>query len=261
MSFKNEIIEYLEGPRDRIEGAILYQKYGTNLRLKRLFISDESQVGREMMLDELRKLAGLSDADFATMPRRAKKSKREKKIQPEPEIAKIPETTYKEAPEPVKKMIRFRDKYSFLKSPDCPDVLKILVADMFTAHAEYVAAHARLQELGDAASEASMIDCEKVISNYLQNREILEELEYYRENGTILGKASKCREQTREDVEDLTLLSDIDLVKRYNSACVQVSKHKSKMDAGNEKSKTAFDRWTAQQQLLSDEIARRKNAE
>lgn len=260
MSYKDEIIEYLSGPRDRIEGAILYQKYGTNLRLKQLFISDESQVGREMMFDELRKLAGLSDADFAKMPRRAKKSNRTKSIQLRQDAANVPDTTYKEAPEPVKKMIKFRDKYSFLNSPDCPDVLKILVADMFTAHAEYVAAHARLQELGDSASESAMDDCEKVISNYLENREILDELEYYREHGTILGKARK--QQAQDEVEDLTLLSDIDLMKRYNSACVQVTKHKSKMDAGNEKSRSAFERWSTQKQILSFEIARRKkNAE
>lgn len=75
---------------------------------------------------------------------------------------------YAEAPEPVRKMIRFREKYPFLNSPDCPDVLKILVADMFTAYGNYKAAHARLQVLGDADSATAAADCETVVTEYLK---------------------------------------------------------------------------------------------
>ena len=52
---------------------------------------------------------------------------------------------YAEAPEPVRKMIRFREKYTFLNKPDCPDILKILVNDLFAAYDTYKTAFAHLQ--------------------------------------------------------------------------------------------------------------------
>ena len=54
------------------------------------------------------------------------------------------EKRYKAAPETVTKMIRFREKFTFLNSPDCPDILKILVSDMFTAYGKYKEAFANL---------------------------------------------------------------------------------------------------------------------
>ena len=44
------------------------------------------------------------------------------------------QSTYSEAPETVRKAIRFREEFPFLRQPDCPDELKVLVADMFSAY-------------------------------------------------------------------------------------------------------------------------------
>ena len=57
---KKEITAYLCGPRDYAEGVALYQRYGVNLRLKRQFAVEDTAVIREILFDELRKLAGLS---------------------------------------------------------------------------------------------------------------------------------------------------------------------------------------------------------
>jgi len=169
---------------------------------------------------------------------------------------------YAETPEPVKKMIRFREKYPFLNSPDCPDVLKVLVADMFTSYDNYKAAHARLQVLADDEAAAAVADCEKVVTEYLKNREIWDELEYYRENGTILGKAAKFREM--EAAEDYTKLSEIDLMKKLQSANVNESKHRKAVNTAKEKGETneraevALARWSATKKALQEEVARRK---
>ena len=65
------------------------------------------------------------------------------------------EKRYKAAPETVTKMIRFREKFTFLNSPDCPDILKILVSDMFTAYGKYKEAFARLEVTPDDVSSLS----------------------------------------------------------------------------------------------------------
>lgn len=266
---KKEIIAYLSGPRDYADGVAIYSRFGVNLRLKRQFAIDNTMATREILFDELRKLAGLTEIEFDRLPRLAvchSEAIGAVKIpdsgQETAEELQDIGSGYAEAPEPVRKMIRFREKYTFLNSPDCPDVLKILVADMFTAYGEYKAAHARLQALGDADSATAAADCEKVVLEYLKNREIRDELEYYRENGAILGKAAKFREAQK--AEDLTVLSDVDLISKLQSASVQASKNKKKLadaiakGAEDEKAAAALEYWSNYKQTLKDEVARRK---
>lgn len=315
---KTLITEYLKGPRDLSEGVALYQRFGQNLRLKRLFTTDDTATTREILFEELRKLAGLTEQEFDRLPRRAathapattsklngknapviifddpKKDNeaalqeladsfgvtvdelvspdfQERVLAMDENADRIDELTdeleaarskYAETPEPVRKMIRFREKYPFLNSPDCPDVLKILVADLFTSYDSYKAAHARLQVLADDEAAAALADCEKVVSEYLKNREIWDELEYYRENGAILGKAAKFREM--EAAEDYTELSEIDLMKKLQSANVNESKHRKAVNAAKEKGETneraeaALARWTATKKAIQEEVARRK---
>lgn len=306
---RKEIIAYLSGPRDYAEGVALYNRYGINLRLKRQFALEATAVTREILHDELRKLAGLSEVEFNRLPRLAvvksapvadtetpKAVKddesalmeladsfgvtvdelvspdfQERVLAMDENADRIDELTdeletarskYAEAPEPVRKMIRFREKYPFLNSTDCPDVLKILVADMFTAYGNYKAAHARLQVLGDADSATAAADCETVVTEYLKNREIWDELEYYRENGAILGKAAKFREM--EAAEDLTKISDVDLMGQLRSASVQESKAKKAVEEAkakkqpNEKAEAAFVKWSNRKKVLKAEIDRRK---
>ena len=310
---KNQITEYLAGSRDYSEGVSLYQRFGQNLRLKRLFITDDTQTTKEILFEELRKLAGLTEQEFAHLPRRAATPKptlngltakaiifddpkdneatlkeladsfgvtvdelvspdfQERVLAMDENADRIEELTdqldearskYAETPEPVKKMIRFREKYPFLNSPDCPDVLKVLVADMFTSYDNYKAAHARLQVLADDEAAAALADCEKVVTEYLKNREIWDELEYYRENGAILGKAAKFREM--EAAEDYTQLSEIDLMKKLQSANVNESKHRKAVNTAKEKGETndraeaALARWSATKKAIQEEVARRK---
>lgn len=310
---KKEIVAYLSGPRNYAEGVKLYDRFGHNLMFKRRFALEDTQFTRELLAEELRKLAGLSEPEFHRLPRMAKtqatalesktvpipvKTSRlttdeelealaesfgisvdelvspdfqERVLAMEENEERIDELTdelekarekYAEAPEPVRKMIRFREKYTFLSSPDCPDSLKIMVNDLFTAYDTYKAAFARLQELPDDDVAAAMTEAEKVVTSYLANREFWDELEHYRETGQILGKAAMFREA--ETVEDLTKLSDIELTKKLSSARANQSKNKKtaeKLEADgkdNTAALEAFNRWTATRARLEAEIDRRK---
>ena len=312
---KKVITDYLSGPRNYAEGVAIYMNYGCNLRLKKLFSFDDSCTTREILYDELRKIAGLSDAEVTRLPRRAisrassndssdtryvakNKSRlaedesalteladsfgvcvdelvspdfQERVCAMDENVDRIEVLTeeleearskYARTPEPVKKMIRFREKYPFLNSPDCPDSLKILVADMFTAYGNYKAAHERLQLLKDDEVAAAAMECETVITEYLKNREIWDELEYYRNNGAILGKAAKFREL--QAAEDLASLSDVELLSKLQSAQSQESKQKKKVAvaaSGNktdEKAIAALETWSARKRELKAEVERRK---
>ena len=67
---KQEIITYLAGPRNFIQGVELYEKYGINRMLKKSFRRQgETETMKAILLEELRKLAGLSEREFKTIRR------------------------------------------------------------------------------------------------------------------------------------------------------------------------------------------------
>lgn len=316
---KKEIVAYLSGPRNYAEGVKLYERHGHNRMYKRRFALEDTEFSRALLAEELRKLAGLSDAEFHRLPRLAKSTTTAQLLNgktakvvifddPKPtdadaalmELAdsfgvtvdelvspefqdrvlamdenadRIDELTdeleqarekYAEAPEPVRKMIRFREKYTFLNRRDCPDILKVLVNDMFAAYDAYKTAFAHLQIIPDETIAEAATEAEKVVTAYLANREIWDELEHYRTTGEILGKAAKFREMETAPVEDLAALSDLDLVKKLNSARANQSKQrkaikKAEADGKDTTAATAaLENWTATRERIEAEIERRK---
>lgn len=307
---KKEIVAYLSGPRNYAEGVKLYDRYGHNRMYKRRFASEETEFLKSLLAEELRKLAGLSDAEFYRLPRLAKSvvvnqkpipAKRSDSDDTLMELAdsfgvtvdelvspdfqdrvlamdenaeRIDELTdelekarekYAEAPEPVRRMIRFREKYTFLNNPDCPDILKVLVNDMFAAYDTYKTAFAHLQALPDETISEAATEAERVVNAYLANREIWDELEHYRTTGEILGKAAKFRELEKvEPVEDLAELSDLDLAKKLNSARANQSKKSTALKEAEAAGKdttdavAALERWANTRARIEAEIERRK---
>lgn len=316
---KQEIVAYLSGPRNYAEGVKLYERHGHNRMYKRRFVLEDTEFSRALLAEELRKLAGLSDAEFHRLPRLAKSNTStpqlngktakavildnpkqmdadaalmeladsfgvtvDELVSPEfqdrvlamdENADRIDEMTdeleqarekYAEAPEPVRKMIRFREKYTFLNRPDCPDILKVLVNDMFAAYDAYKTAFANLQIIPDETIAEAATEAEKVVTAYLANREIWDELEHYRTTGEILGKAAKFREMQPAPVEDMSALSDLDLVKKLNSARANQSKQrkaiKTAEDAGKDSTAAtaALESWTETRARIEAEIERRK---
>ena len=66
---KEKIIAYLSGPRPYREGIALYEEYGLNLMLKATFRRNaETDLLRATLMEELHKLAGISETAFRTTP-------------------------------------------------------------------------------------------------------------------------------------------------------------------------------------------------
>lgn len=254
---KQQIRAYLCGPRDYAEGLDLYRRHGSNRMLARRFALDPTETTRQMLLDELRRMAGISPAEYDRLPRLAKQPRH---ASPDADIPSAPATV--PVPKTERRMERFRQRYPFLQSPDCPDVLKIMVADMFTAYADYKSAHAQLAVLDDVQTLQTAELCEKAVNAYLANREIWDELEYYKANGTILGKSAKFRDARQ--IEDLAALADVDLMRKLQSAQVNVSKQRKRLaDASADgkdtaKIEAALNLWTDKKTMYEAEVARRK---
>lgn len=264
---KREIRDWLAGPRVYEEGVQLYERYGNNLRMKKQFRFDPTATTRAMLVDELRRMAGLTEHELAALPRRSHTARQAPPAVGTPNqggTQSIGSETPEQPGKPVQlgKIVTLRERFPFLNSPDCPDVLKILVNDMITAHNGYKSAHARLVAMDDAATDESAADCETVVESYLANREMWRELEYYRDHGALLGKAAIFSKMQQR--EDLSALSDVDLIGKLRSAMVNTSKHKKKAEAAaaagtpDEKAEASYRSWLTRKQELQEELDRRK---
>ena len=308
---KEQIISYLEGLRDYSQGVALYEQFGPNRMLKAKFRQiGECEMTRGTLIEELRKLSGMSEAEFAGMHRKAHHipSKAEQPVSPVPvrmyaddllialasrlgvtveklvsddfvkeRLSQSPDmeqvrglkeelenaqSTYSEAPETVRKAIRFREEFPFLRQPDCPDELKVLVADMFSAYDLYRESHRMLVETpDDVATGETYLWAKTAVENFLENRQMWEELEYYKNNGEILGKAQAMR-QAREK-QEISSLTDLELSKQLGNAKSNISKGKNELEKApdEEKRVKAMEKtrkWTERKNLLEAEMESRK---
>lgn len=184
---KEEILKYLNEDRTYAAGVALYIKYGKKESFKRRLNSQiESTHLFGILLEELRQVVDIHNVEFQRILNT--------KVQMTPKVAKkviekevvVEPKKLSEVPEYVKKTIRLREELPFLKEKDCPKELKILVNDMLTAYDKYREAHKELFETASTEEIASV--CGEILDNYIENREIWEELTYYKENGKVLGK-------------------------------------------------------------------------
>ena len=282
---KQKIITYLEGPRNLAEGIALVLAHSRNLPLIRTLQrrrQDTPYAGA--VFEELRKMAGLTPFAFAHMKRYAKRPPEEEAkangtsftvlgtderpydvaplgVVSQPSMAAPPESS--PAPKPVsdtlQKMINFRKRFPFLNDPKCPDVLKVLVADMFTAYGKMRDAHQQLTQVPDDKMAPELT--ETVLDNFLEDRAIMAELEYYRDNGQLLGKHPKVAAQGKTD--EISSMSDFELAKAMKNAMSNVSKASLAIQRNPDKvdeNKARLAKWTARKEAIQAEIERRSNS-
>jgi hypothetical protein len=221
---KEEILNYLKTDRSFNAGFKLYQKYGRNNAFIRKFnMQGATPANIELLHNRLFRLTGLPEQQFITMM-----------LQPvqEPVISDqqtevVPLTAKPEALSPVDAVkFKIRDEFPFLSNPNCPDDLKILVADMFTAYDNYINAH---QELFDVKDEKEAFEvADKVIENYLDNRSIWDELNHYKATGKILGKHKHFAAMKRKDA--LMKKSVPELIKLKEQLEMNIWRNKKKLD-------------------------------
>ncbi len=222
---RHEIIVYLEGDRSFDAGVRLYNKYGKNHSLKRKFnMQGETDKNLELLHYQLFKLSGISEPEFKMLL--------SKEIaegtgagDPVPAVLEPPDKPVTlSAAEATR--VRIREEFPFLSSPNCPDDLKILVADMITAYENYISSH---QELFDVKDEKEAFEvADKVIENYLDNRSIWDELNHYKATGKILGKHKHFAAMKRKD--ELMKKSVPELIKLKEQLEMNIWRNKKKLD-------------------------------
>lgn len=117
------------------------------------------------------------------------------------------------APE-VKEAIKFRDEFTFLKDDDCPEELKALVTDKFTAYHEFCDAHKELFEKVAGVTDGVPLQddavifelAKKAVENFVVDQAIYDELAYYKAEKKILGKHPVfAKRKLQEEVDSLSI--------------------------------------------------------
>lgn len=179
---KESVQSWLQSGCHPEDGIKLLEKYSGNLLLIRLIKSHPVKNIR-MLTDALCKLAGIVSTDY-----------------------RLPTTDSKQPP----KQNTFRDEFPFLEKPDCPYELKALVTDKFSSFYRYRTLHAKLFDCTslDECSETSS----ELIASYRENRSIYDELNYYKQHKTVLGKHPVFKHFNH--LNDLKQMNVRDLIKK-----------------------------------------------
>ena len=143
-----------------------------------------------------------------------------------------------------------RDEFPFLKRNDCPDVLKILVADMLTSHERYVKAHEQLFEVAHKSEDVCFDTAEEVVSNYLTNRQIWNELEHYKKTGKLLGEHPVFDEMRKKEAAEKMTVEEME--KKIFNLNRQL-KYRQKRLKNNRKNENVAER-KAEMKALKEEI-------
>ena len=290
---KQEILNWLQSPRVYLEGVRLYDQYGYNNVLKRNFNRGQAEAMMSVLVYELGRLIGLNEHEVAKLPRKAASPKPAIKTAVTPiddllmqlaeslgvtvdEVfsneAKLTELTeaqqqaveklapaYAQVPETIKKVIRIREKYPFLRSQDCPEEFKIMVADMFTAYDNYREAYTLLSDKNTKDENLEL--AQAVVENYLANRAMWEELDYYLEKGEILGNLPIFELLNLR--KEISALSDMDLMKKLNTTKPNITKSKKAIETAKNAEEKAeaekrMQKWQQVKEEVEAEIERRK---
>lgn len=236
---KKEILNYLRTDRSYKKGVELYLNYGLKMSFKKqLNMQPENDQLKGILMEELRELAGITPQEFRVIMKNPvavfQKIEQTPRMSPAEEIT----ATIRVMPEAVKKTIRLREEFPFLADKECPSILKLLVHDMITCYEEYKQAH---EKLFTAANQEEVLEfARETVENYLENREIWEELNYYKENNELLGKHPLFSQQ--EKFADLASLSTHELYKKMGNANKAISGLNVKIEKGEKPDKVK--EWT-----------------
>ncbi len=234
----NEFIHYLKYDRSYKSGVLLYQKDGRDLSFKHVLNqSAENSNLHKVLLEELRKTFNMPTIDFNYyLSKRVRVETIEEKSSSDQTLdTDVKTINLTRIPEFIKKSIRLREEFPFLKENDCPNELKVLVSDMLTAYDKYREKHSEL--FNNVSDDQLKEIAQSVVDNYLKNKKAWDILVYYRENKSLPETEinEKSAWETRE--AEIRALSNADLVKLLNNVKPYISNSEKKIEKNPESPK------------------------
>jgi hypothetical protein len=218
-SLKERVITWAESGGDLVSGISLFLSYNSNILYARNIEVKGIDRGTKTLLSEFSRKIKMNERELREMVDRSRREaytnvlmleydstvlhELDDATHGEParqiEINELPERDHK------KKVFKLRDEFPFLGSADCPDILAVLVNKMLTSHDAYRRNREKLFEVDFNDSSACYDTARSVLDPYIQNREIWEELNYYKIHGKLLGNTAEFTAMNlRKKLEELS---------------------------------------------------------
>lgn len=228
MTPKEQIMHWITHDRSFEAGAEIFRTNSKHQGLIRKFsLQGETKENWEILNYQLSKLAEVEEAVWRRLLRKP--------------VVAVDNTDYndpevraallEDVPPEVRKVFRLRQEFPFLNEKECPNELKILVADLLTTHDRYIADR---EKLFAAATPEEIAELSaSVVENYLENREIWDELNHFKAEGKPLGVHPVWQRSAR--LEELQKLSNAELIKLSKNIPTNISRIAKKLeeDPGN----------------------------
>ncbi|WP_315056852.1 hypothetical protein [Chryseobacterium indoltheticum] len=212
------------------QGLVLLMSNPTNRNLIRSYNNRGfTKSGLESLKYDLKKSFGIKDQDIREFKKEITPVIEERTLEGFLEENKDNfSVMLAEIPEDAQKGMKLYGKYTFLRSPDCPNEFKILVGDAITAFENYKAGHKELFDnvasLADPLLDENEIFeiANQVLADFELNREIHAELQHYADTGEILGEHEIFADYKLE--REILKLNAAELSSRSNNLKSYISK-------------------------------------
>ncbi|RGN42354.1 hypothetical protein DWW69_19475 [Bacteroides sp. AF16-49] len=123
----------------------------------------------------------------------------------------------------------FREEFPFLNEANCPVELEALTSRKFNSYYSYIDYHRKLRDCTNLQEAADI--SKKIIDNYIENRAIWEELNWYKDHGVLLGKHPIFNEFKRR--KELLGMSIKELVLRQQKIEQNIWRVKNELKKGD----------------------------
>jgi len=224
---------------------------GFETRLNRVGFSED---GLKNLLYDLQKINDITDLEVANYKAPEASDVNNIEVVEEEEVKELKAPSEKEVIqlETTDESKPLREEFPFLNSPDCPQLLYVVVGKKIAAYKSYQEKHELLQKID--AGELQVTEAEQLEITgaaeraFNENRALYDELNHYAEKGEILGKHPLFRET--EIAREVEVMTNQDMVKFRTASATFFSRAKGDLTKakGDEKKIAA----------INDKVAERK---
>lgn len=293
---RNEVLVLLANSAEPLQKQFnkaceLYRKSpGSNARTIGYLNMGYSSARLETVLHELQKLHGITPKEIAIHKANAQASATATASQDDSAVVTLPVASdvltkdsgdllsdgtpapaelFAAAPAEVKEEIKLRDEFPFLRDPNCPDKILVLVGKKLGHYESYLEKHANLlvafpetDEAGKIISSGSPLSKEEIfalasaaVRDFVINQEIYDELNHFKATGEILGKhpifadEEFARKLDGQSVQQVALRKS-NLINYINRATKEIEE--SKDEAVIQKKTERIADWNRQLSIVND---------
>jgi len=233
---KNKVIQWLRDGSNFQEGLSILPREGVLDNLARLCsLQGETKSNKEMLEYQLCKYVGIHEKEALKFKSKKTTAAAPKiKITIDADQLKVKKHTI--VKESINVVPKLRDEFPFLNAKDCPDELKILVADKITSYKKYVDTRAKIDN-GEFNNETELFNLSKEsVDSYIENQLIYKELNHYAKTGKLLMKHPIFKERKRDT--EIKKLSLPELIKLKKNIEMNVWRNETKIKEDPKSSET-----------------------